>query len=231
MDRQALEEHFETATQFRTPSENSSVGIHAGSGASDTTVLSTVVFPIWPAEWDMKFLTELIFHTNSQIKGKLSMIVDPGAWISMFGKNLARSLAGACATAGHRFQQPKLNNPINISGVGNGTNQIKYNFDGPIAIAQLFNLTAGIVDTPGEGLPGLLGMDVLRSRRAIMDIGNKRLIFPGAGGYEIKLAPGFTRIPLSRAPSGHLCIPTDKFTSSPSSGLPKQEFTLHSRVE
>ena len=107
------------------------------------------------------------------------MIVDPGAWISMFGKNLARSLAGACATAGHRFQQPKLDNPINISGVGNGTNQIKYNFDGPIAIpieggsAQLFNLTAGIVDTPGEGLPGLLGMDVVRSRRAVMDIGNR----------------------------------------------------------
>ena len=68
---------------------------------------------------------------------------------------------------------------------------IRYGFDGPIAIpredgtAELFNPNAGIVEEPGEDLPGLLGMDVFKSRRAIMDIGNKRLIFPGPGEVEI----------------------------------------------
>ena len=58
---------------------------------------------------------------------------------------------------------------------------------------KLYNLSAGVVDEPGEELPGLLGMDVLKSRRAILDIGNKRLIFLGDGEVEI-------RFPLAQRP-------------------------------
>ena len=81
--------------------------------------------------------------------------------------------------------------------------------DGP---AKLFNLKAGIVEEPGENLPGLLGLDVLKSRRAIMDIGNKQLIFPGAGPVEVSYPPGSTIIPLEEAPSGHLCMIIDAFS-------------------
>ena len=81
--------------------------------------------------------------------------------------------------------------------------------DGP---AQLFNLTAGVVEEPGEDLPGLLGMDVLRSRQAILDVGNKRLIFPGPGEVEIKLPPGSITTPLVEAPSGHLCMIVDNYS-------------------
>ena len=70
----------------------------------------------------------------------------------------------------------------------------------------------GIVEEPGDNLPGLLGMDVLKSRRAIMDIGNKRLIFPGAGEVEIILPPGSVTTPLEEAPSGHLCMIIDDFS-------------------
>ena len=101
-----------------------------------------------------------------------------------------------CINSGYTPQQRQLDNEISIAGVGNGVNKIRYNFEGPIAIpttdgpAQLFDLSAGIVEEPGEDLPGLLGMDVLRSRRAIMDIGKKQLIFPGPGEVEIILPPG-----------------------------------------
>ena len=75
----------------------------------------------------------------------------------------------------------------------------------------MFNLRAGIVEEPGENLPGLLGLDVLKSRRAIMDIGNKQLIFPGAGPVEVTYPPGSTIIPLEEAPSGHLCMIIDSY--------------------
>ena len=48
------------------------------------------------------------------------------------------------------------------------TDAIRYGFDGPMAIpwedgtAELVNLNAGIVEEPGEDLPRLLGMDVLK---------------------------------------------------------------------
>ena len=149
------------------------------------------------------------------------MIVDPGAWTSMLGSNLARSLVRACIAAGHKPQQHKLQNPVKIAGVGNGSNDIRYDFEGPVAIptedghAKLFNLRAGIVEAPGDDLPGLLGIDVLGSRRAIMDMGKKRLIFPGEGEVEIILPPGSVVTPLTVAPSGHMCITIDDYDDVP----------------
>ena len=54
---------------------------------------------------------------------------------------------------------------------------------------------------------------MLKSRHAIMDIGNKQLIFPGAGPVEVTYPPGSTIIPLEEAPSGHLCMVIDDYKS------------------
>ena len=73
-------------------------------------------------------------------------------------------------------------------------------------------------------------MDVLRSRRAIMDIGNKRLIFPGEGEIEIRLPPGSFVTPLIEAPSGHMVMIIDayKHLEQQSGGVhaPTQPFKL-----
>ena len=42
-----------------------------------------------------------------------------------------------------------------------------------------------------------------------MDIGNKRIIFPGPGEVEIKLPSGSTVTPLIEAPGGHLLMAID----------------------
>ena len=133
------------------------------------------------------------------------MIVDPGAWMTMFGAVLARSLTMAVHAAGHIFRETRLSNPIKIAGVGNGVNHIRHAFQGPIAVptvggpARLFDLEAGIVDEPGDGLPGLLGMVVLESRRAILDVERRQLIFPGEVDWEYNLPPGSVITPLSKA--------------------------------
>ena len=57
-----------------------------------------------------------------------------------------------------------------------------------------------------------------------MKEGEESLTFPGPGGYKIEWNPGFTRIALNRAPSGHLVIPCDGFqgiAQKPQAGTPK----------
>ena len=135
----------------------------------------------------------------------------------MLGTRLAKMVAAASMCAGYRPEQIKLPTPINIQGVGNGTNQINYRGLFPIAVptdegpAQLNTLSAGIVDPPGDELPGLLGMDVLKNKRAILDIGNKNLIFPGPGEVQYVFPPGTVITPLAEAPSGHLCMLIDAY--------------------
>ena len=63
----------------------------------------------------------------------------------------------------------------------------------------------------GSGLPGLLGLRTLEHERAILDTGNHELIFPGPGRVKIELPPGSTRIPLHKAPSGHLVMVVDDY--------------------
>ena len=132
-------------------------------------------------------------------------------------------MALASIRNGYRPEQKQLENPVNIQGVGNGTNQIKFNMICPLAIptcereqpegfpSQIFPITGGIVEEPGDELPGLLGMDVLEGKRAILDIGNQQLIFPGPGKVEMSFPPGTVITPLAKAPSGHLCMLIDAY--------------------
>jgi hypothetical protein len=106
---------------FRTPSDQS----------------ENSLFPVWAhaaGTPGVKAITQLLFHANTQIKGKLSMIVDPGAWISIFGKTIARAITKTCCNAGYKPLQIKLSRTIGIAGVGNGANEIRHNYEGPIAI-------------------------------------------------------------------------------------------------
>ena len=61
--------------------------------------------------------------------------------------------------------------------------------------------------------------------------GQAFLTFPGPGGYRIVWEPGALHLPLSKAPSGHLCIEVDHFESlRPEAGLPARQVTLLSRA-
>ena len=63
----------------------------------------------------------------------------------------------------------------------------------------------------GKDLPGLLGLRSLEQQRAILDTGGRTLIFPGPGDVEISLPPGSVRVPLEKAPSGHLVMVIDEY--------------------
>ena len=103
-------------------------------------------------------------------------MVDPGALILMLGKTTARALIRSCVNAGYKPLRNKLGDQLGIASDCNGAKVIKYNYEGPITEEgppKLYNFSADIVQEPGEELPGLLEMDVLKLRRAILDSGNK----------------------------------------------------------
>ena len=64
---------------------------------------------------------------------------------------------------------------------------------------------------PNSDLPPLLGMKTLEKQQAIMDCGNRKLIFPGPGGVHMHLSPGSIVFDLEKSPSGHLILPTTNF--------------------
>ena len=181
----------------------------------------------------------------------MSIIVDPGAYTNLAGKQWVKAQSRKALENNHQPKQTKMTRPLGISGVGDGAQECKFQASVPVAVpaeypsgisTALHTFECPIVEGSGENLPALLGLKSMADKKAILEMtpGKEALIFPGPGGYEIKLAPGHTKIPLKKAPSGHLCIPTDHFSSvssssnssssSASGGLPPPQFTLHARV-
>ena len=149
--------------------------------------------------------------------GKCSVIVDSGAWTNLIGETLARKLAKKALAAGLHPKQNKMAQPLRIQGVGNGSQQCEWEMHCPIAVdqtgdgAKKHTFTAPVVQGTGKDLPGLLGLRSLEQQRAILDTGNKELILPGPGDVEITLPPGSVRVPLEKAPSGHLVMVVDDY--------------------
>ena len=77
-------------------------------------------------------------------------------------------------------------------------------------------------------LPGLRSLEGLR---AILDMGNHELILPGAEPVPATWPTGTIRIPLQKAPSGHLVMVVDDFerahAKAATSALPERTLTLH----
>ena len=175
----------------------------------------------------------MIYHAATQLpNGRLSWIIDPGAWQNLIGAVLAKKIAQACIKAGLTPTEAKRQAPLVVAGVGNGTQQADYDVTFPLALTDrdddtgLHNITAPVVEGAGENLPGLLGLSSLERNRAILDCGRRLLIIPGSDDYEYELPSTATVLPLEKAPSGHLVLPIDAYDKVKKKGG-LQEKPLH----
>ena len=217
----------------------------SGSSFNTPRTPDTHVFPWWRVSKCGKY------YLSVRLPNGLSIIVDPGAYTNLAGIKWVKEQADIAKQNKHASKQQKMKTPLGVSGVGKGSQKCIWQGTLPIAVEGEYPSGSGVniqsFECPivegegGEDLPALLGLKSMSDKNAILEMtpGKESLIFPGPGGYEIKLAPGYTRIPLQKAPSGHLCIPTDNFnaqstsssSSSSSAGLPNQHLTLHARLE
>jgi len=110
-----------------------------------------------------------------------------------------------------------------VEGVGTGSSKITHKAKVPVCTA---NGIQGIFEpsvVADSDLPALMGLETLEKNRALIDVANRKLIYVGSGGYELKLSPGSVTMSLEKVPSGHLLLPTSEWASLKATGLPPQQ--------
>ena len=182
-----------------------------GSEYGSARSVASLNFPWWPVETG-------VYHAATQLPdGRLSLIVDPGAWTNLMGSTLARKLATKATANGHKPTQAKLDDPLKIRGVGNGSQACIWKMVCPIATPLLEgasvvnNFITPIVEGSGSELPGLFGLRSMETHRALLDTHNRQVHPPGPGEVKIILPPGSVTHPLEKARSGHLLLVVNDF--------------------
>ena len=153
------------------------------------------------------------------------MVVDPGSVGNLCGDRWAKLVAQTAAKNGRKPTYDKRPRPLNVSGVGHGSQAAAYDCTLPIALkhAEGTTVSIGTVKTPtvsNSDLPGLLGLQALRRNRAIIDFSSLKIYFAGPGEYNLDKAmpPGTDVFQTELAPSGHMVIPCCEYIP----GLPQQ---------
>ena len=169
--------------------------------------------------------------------GRMAIIVDPGAWTNLAGGKWVRDLCRRAKTHAKEAKQEKLHRPLEVQGVGRGTQSANWTTKIPIAvlnkegtfIEQIFEVPT-LEGEDGADVPALLGLRSMRAKDAVLEMagGKECLTFPGPGGYTIEWSPGTVHLPLEVAPSGHYVIPCDGYAnlSQPEAGGLVEEQTV-----
>ena len=128
-------------------------------------------------------------------------------------------MKAAAVVAAQNSRKPKSvqrQRPLKVSGVGNGSQQCKFDCCLPVALKRTDGSTVeGTFTAPTVGdsseLPSLLGLQTLIDNKAILDFGTRQLHFIKNGAATIDLPSGSSTFQLEHAPSGHLVLPCSNF--------------------
>ena len=149
-----------------------------------------------------------IYHERTRVKGKVGLLVDPGAHDNLVGDRTMKLLSSQvkCKPAVRTLERP-----LSVQGVGNGSQQADLSHGVEFSIrAQGRSNIDGTFNSPvvpDSDLPPLLGLKSLRSCNAVLDMQHQKLYIPGPGGLEIVQSPGTLVLDLELSPSGHLILP------------------------
>ena len=161
------------------------------------------VLPWWPADGPHP-----TYHSNTRLTdGRVSVIVDTGAWGNLSGDEWANTAARASKEAGHPPSQQRMAQPIQVQGVGHGSQECTWQTCIPVAMrlsdgrVAMNRFTSPTV--PSSNLPALLGLRSLIEHGAVIDCRNRLLYLCGPGDCTITPPPGTEVVQMEQAPSGH----------------------------
>ena len=112
------------------------------------------------------------YHIRTQLPdGRPSLIIDPGSVGNLCGDRWAKTVAQAAARSGKNPSYEKRTKPLNVSGVGHGSQSAPFDCKLPISLKHVDSqaVSSGTVTTPAvanSDLPGLLGLTALRKNKA-----------------------------------------------------------------
>jgi len=176
------------------------------------------------------------YHIRTQLPdGRPSLIIDPGSVGNLCGDRWAKTVAQAAARNGKSPSYERRSKPLNVSGVGHGSQSAPFDCKLPISLKHedSRSVSSGTVTAPAvanSDLPGLLGLTALRKNKAIIDFSTMKMYFTGPGDYDLNksLPPGTDCFQCELAPSGHMVIPCCEFDAKATSSN-EGELTLVTR--
>ena len=184
-----------------------------GTPNDTDSVISDMMLPWWPVAGG-----ESVYHANTQLQdGRVSVIIDTGAWGNLSGDRWAWEAAAQAQASGHAPTQQRLQQPLSVQGVGHGSQRCTWSTTIPAAMRMedgtytMNRFTSPTV--PSSELPALLGLKSLMEHGAIIDCRNKMLYLCGPGEATITTPPGTEALRLEQAPSGHLVLPISDYKS------------------
>ena len=155
-----------------------------------------------------------VYHGATRLTGKLQgPVVDPGSIYNLSGDRWAKEMYRIAEANGREAAQKKRDKPLQVAGVGHGTQGAKYDVNIPVALkTSSGDFKDGNFDAPciaDSDIPGLLGLRSLEENRSLLDTVHGRLYFLGPGDYDLMsmLPPGTECFELQKSTSGHLILP------------------------
>ena len=136
----------------------------------------------------------------------------------------------ACKLAGVPMPQPSWRDtPMQLGGIGHGSQQASTDFDCRIGIDSMISGPAvarfKAPDLLGTMLPGIIGMRTLKENRCLIDCHNLILYTIGEGGYTIDLGAGSDKFKLEESESGHPMLPCGIFPNDARNAEPTVDFS------
>ena len=199
-------------SEVQTPPATSRSGTTFHTPATDHDDVN-VHFPWWPvpsAEPAASFHTS----THRTQSGQLGLLVDPGSYGNLVGEQWAHEAVRTANQAGLRPRIQDKASPLEVGGVGKGTQKCFKELLIPTALRSSDGSVNGGTYTapmiPKSACPALLGLKSLMSYRAVLDLASKRLILMPEGS-EVEVPPGAEVLPLEQAETGHLLLPIDEY--------------------
>ena len=155
-----------------------------------------------------------VYHGATRLSGEhQGPVVDPGSIFNLCGDRWAKTHYRIAETHGRTAKHAKRDQPLQVAGVGHGTQGAKFDVNIPVALKTTTgNFKIGAFDAPciqDSDIPGLLGLKSLEENRAILDTVHSRLYFLGKGDCDLMslLPPGTECYDLQKSTSGHLILP------------------------
>ena len=204
-----------------------SAGNAGGSGSTEASIPHGVQTTY--------YANDHAYHIQTRLPdGRPAFIVDPGSVGNLCGDKWAKQVAIAAARAGHHPSYERRPRPLQVSGVGHGSQTCKYDCRLPVALRHAGEQRTSIGEftvpsVQDSEMPGLLGRTSLTNNRAVWDFITEKLYFLGPGDYDLirALPPGTDVFQLERAPSGHSVLPCCEY--SPETPATEHTLTLLSR--
>ena len=141
------------------------------------------------------------------------MLLDIGSVGQLVGSVWAVRTGQAAMSHGRTPVQELRDRPLNVSGVGSGSQTCHHNIKMPLVVKTLsdryLRTSYNSPCVPESELPALFGLDACQRNRALIDTFNKVMYLVGPGEFNLldSLPPGSEAIQLETAPSGHLVVP------------------------